>query len=423
MRVLALTNMYPPHHYGGYELSCRDVMARFRGRGHDVTVLTTTMRVAGVEDPVGEREEGVRRDLTFYWDDHVLLSPPLRRRLAIERANQRALAAALDDARPDVVSVWNMGALSLGLLTTLVKRDLPLVLNVCDEWPSYGPYLDAWTRLFRGHPLLGGVVARVARVPTAIPDVAAGAVTCFVSDAMRAKAIETSGWTFPDSTVVYSGIDRGDFPRQSGPVVDRSWRGRILYVGRLDDRKGIDTVVRALALLPDATLEIIGSGDAGYLASLHALIESLQVSSRVSFDVVPRADLAARYEAADVFVFPSTWAEPFGLVPVEAMACDTPVVATGTGGTGEFLANGRNALVFPPGDAPALASSIRRLADDPALRRRLVEAGRVTADELTVDRLADVLELWHLWAAGTPGVGRPAHRAPAATLLGARPPA
>src|ERR1051325_6404642 len=107
MRVLALSNMYPPHNYGGYELSCRDVMERFRSRGHDVTVLTTTVRVAGVAEDRGERARGVRRDLTFYWDDHRLLAPPLRERLRIERRNQDALRRVLEETSPGVVSVWN----------------------------------------------------------------------------------------------------------------------------------------------------------------------------------------------------------------------------------------------------------------------------------------------------------------------------
>jgi len=109
MRILALSNMYPPHHIGGYELSCRDVMDRLRARGHEITVLTTDMRISGVADPPDERAGGIRRELRFYWEDHRLVSPSLRRRLMIERSNQTALRSALEEANPDVVSVWNMG--------------------------------------------------------------------------------------------------------------------------------------------------------------------------------------------------------------------------------------------------------------------------------------------------------------------------
>src|SRR5438477_639297 len=129
VRILTLTNMYPPHLLGGYELSCWDVMRRFEARGHEVHVLTTDMRLGGVDEG---REQRVDRALRFYWDDHELLSPPLLTRLAIERHNQRQLRRLLESFQPDVVSVWNMGAMSLGLLTTLERRRLPLVVAVCD---------------------------------------------------------------------------------------------------------------------------------------------------------------------------------------------------------------------------------------------------------------------------------------------------
>jgi hypothetical protein len=98
-------------------------------------------------------------------------------------------------------------------------------------------------------------------------------------------------------------------------------------------------------------------------------------------------------------VFPSEWAEPFGLVPVEAMACDTPVIATRVGGSAEFLHAGVNCLAFPAGDHEALAVKVRQLADDTALRQRLVAAGRATVEVLDVERLADVMEAWHVYEA------------------------
>ena len=125
-----------------------------------------------------------------------------------------------------------------------------------------------------------------------------------------------------------------------------------------------------------------------------------------------RPELADAYRAADVMVFPSLWAEPFGLVPVEAMACGVPVVATGVGGSAEFLVDGGNALLYPPGDPAALAARLHQLATDPALRRRLVEGGGATAEELDVDRLTDVMELWHLYEAGGRVGDPPASRAP-----------
>jgi glycosyltransferase involved in cell wall biosynthesis len=131
----------------------------------------------------------------------------------------------------------------------------------------------------------------------------------------------------------------------------------------------------------------------------------------VHFGALEREQLPAEYRAADVMVFPSTWPEPFGLVPIEAMACGVPVVATGVGGSAEFLVHGENCLLVEPGDPVALAAAVRRLAGDPALRRTLVAHGLETARELDVERLADVMEAWHRYEAsgahGTPPAPRP----------------
>lgn len=422
MRILVITNMYPPHHLGGYELSCQDVMSRLRARGHEVTVLTTTTRLKGVSDPPDERANGVRRDLTFYWDDHRLVNPPLRRRLAIERANQRALRSALDEVQPDVVSVWAMGAMSLGLLTTLVEEGRSIVFAVCDDWLLYGPKLDAWTRLFRRHPVSARAVRRLTGVPTRVPDLSAAGAFCFVSEFTRRRAADLAQLHPDRSTVVYSGIDRRDFPPAAAE--QRPWRGRLVSVGRIDDRKGLDVAVDALRLLPeDTVLEIIGRGDDAYRARLADQVSAAGLGDRVHFDAAPRAQLPNRYRAADVLVFPVTWEEPFGLVPIEAMACGVPVVATGTGGSGEFLVHERNCLLVPPHDVAALATAVSRLRDDPTLRARLIANGLRLAEELTTDRLAEEFEAWHVAAAERFAQGQPHDRPAPLTAMSALDPA
>jgi glycogen synthase len=413
-RVLVLTSMYPPHHYGGYEHSCQDVVTELRRRGHDVRVLTTTHRRPGVPDPQDEPAAGgVFRRLEWYWQDHVILRPSARQALATERANQAVLLEHLEDFRPDVVSVWAMGAMSFGLLTTLAERQVPVLAYVCDEWPVYGPHVDGWARRFLGRRRRAAIARQLAGVPTAVPDLGPQFTWCFVSDTMRRVAQEKAAFDFGDTTVVWSGIDTDDFPLPTGPVRAKPWEWRLLYVGRIDPRKGIDTAIQALPLLdPNASLEVLGHGEASELARLRALAATLGVGERVHFGAAARSELRQHYADADVAVFPSRWREPFGLVPIEAMTCDTPVVATGTGGTGEFLADGVNALLHRPGDHEGLAAAVQRLAADPAVRKRLATAGRVTAAELTNDRLVDVLEAWHVAVASEFREGRPPDRPP-----------
>jgi glycosyltransferase involved in cell wall biosynthesis len=391
--------MYPPHALGGYEQSCRDVMVRMRRNGHRITVLTTTMRLPDVPD---DRDDDidVRRELRFYWDDHVLVSPPPRERLRIERHNQRVLERALRDVRPDVLSVWNMGAMSMGLVAALSASDVPTVYAVCDDWLLYGPQIDPWTSAWRRRRHLAPLAARLTRVPTTLPaDLGERGAFCFVSEWTRRRALEESRWTFPCSTVVYSGIDPSDF-RQRSADTPRHWQWRLLYVGRVEGRKGVETAIRALTHLPEeATLRVVGRAEPEHRRHLDQVISELGLAARVSFDVAARDELAAIYAGADVVLFPPVWDEPFGLVPVEAMACDTPVVASATGGSQEFLFDGVNCLCAERGDAASFAAAVRRLAADEQLRSQLVRAGRDTAADLTVDRLADVFENWHVAAA------------------------
>lgn len=408
MRILLLTNMYPPHHYGGYEQICRDVVERFRRGGHEVHVLTTTWKVPGVPDSPDEVD--IHRELSFYWDDHRLLSPPPLERLRRERHNHRVLDRMIATVQPDVVSIWHMGSMSLGLLTDLGRRGLPMVFVIADDWLIYGPRLDAWSRMFTERRQLGRIVESVTRTPALLPDLGRLGTFCFVSETTRRRAQTASRWTFPDAVVSPHGIDRADFPPLAAPPPDRDWQGNLLYVGRIDERKGISTVVDALALLPDTTLTVLGRGDNDYLSKLRAHAADTGVLDRITFDVVERHELAARYAASDAVVFPSIWDEPFGLVPLEAMACGTPVIGTGVGGSGEFMADGVNSVLFPARDSAALKEAVCRLATDPALRRRVVSGGLRTADTLTSDALADDLERWHLGAIDGFAHGRPSPR-------------
>jgi glycosyltransferase involved in cell wall biosynthesis len=133
-------------------------------------------------------------------------------------------------------------------------------------------------------------------------------------------------------------------------------------------------------------LTIVGEGDRAAEEAFNAHAERLGVSHRVRRKgFLTRSELPEAYDACDVVVFPVVWEEPWGLVPIEAMALGRPVVATGRGGSGEYLRDGDNALLFPAGDAVALAAAVQRLADEPALRARLREGGLATAPKHTED--------------------------------------
>ena len=285
------------------------------------------------------------------------LGPRRRQLAAVEARNHRALASVLRRFDPDVVSVWHMGGLSLSLLHQLRLRRRPTVLVVCDGWPLYAPPTD---------PLCLAGAAGGARPDGRHRRRRSAATRCAGgSRRRRRRASPTARWRGSASTRPTS---------HPVPVPPAAWRGRLLYVGRIDAEKGVFTLVRALAHLPpDTTLEVLGRGSPDALAELERLAATSGGADRITVAARPRHELAERYAAADAVVFPSEWEEPFGIVPLEAMASATPVVATGTGGSGEYLRDGVNCLLFPPGDPVALAERGRPAGGRPGAAGR---AGR-----------------------------------------------
>jgi len=387
--------MYPPHHQGGYEVIWRSAVEHLRARGHTARVLTTDHRETTPDASLPESDD-VHRELRWYWKDYEFPRLRLRELLDLERHNAAVFDRHLRELRPDVVAWWSMGGMSLSLLERARRAGLPALGVVIDDWPLYGPKVDQWTHTARRFPPLGWW----ARLP--VPRrLGRTAEWSFTSRLQRERVRRRLG--NPPERIDYPGVDRSHF-RAAPPHAE--WRGRLLYCGRLDRRKGVDMAVEALASLPGMTLRIVGVGEHAYVSELRDLAASLGVAERVELaGRVPRQELPAAYAAADAVVFPVRWDEPFGLVPLEAMAVGRPVVATGRGGSGEYLVRGENALVFErDAGAPALAESVRTLAADAELRAKLHAGGLATAERLSEQAYNEAIERRLLALAAQPNV-------------------
>ncbi len=379
MRILAVGNMYPPHHLGGYELVWQSVMRRARHYGHNVRILTSDYAKPSVG---GSEEPDVHRDLRWYWswERNEWVRLDAWGRLQLERGNARALRRHLDDFRPDVLSWWSMGAMSLGLIEQVQRRGIPSVLAVHDDWLVYGPRRDAWMRVWNGRRrLMAGPVARITGLPTAIHPERWGRF--LFNSRYTLESARRAGIEIGDYAVVHPGIET----RFLEPAPEHPWSWRLRYVGRIDQNKGLEAAVQALSRLPPtATLTMIGDGHPDYLDRLQVLSAEAGTAHRVVHEPFIEAhQLPAAYAEADAIVFPVRWKEPWGLVPLEAMGLGRPVIATARGGPKEYLVDGENALVVPPDDPSAIAEAVNRLANDPSLRSRLIEGGRRTAVQFT----------------------------------------
>lgn len=177
-------------------------------------------------------------------------------------------------------------------------------------------------------------------------------------------------------SVIPCGVDLERFTPH-GPVAPRGRRHRLLAIGRLVPRKGFDTAIRALAGLPGSELVIAGGPPAARLRDepearrLRRIAAECGVADRVKLlGAVPRGEVPALLRSAQV-VLCTPWYEPFGIVPLEAMASGVPVVASAVGGLTDTVLDGVTGVLVPPQDPDALADALLPLVKDRELRRQL----------------------------------------------------
>jgi glycosyltransferase involved in cell wall biosynthesis len=221
-----------------------------------------------------------------------------------------------------------------------------------------------------------------------------------VSDAVRRHL--TPGGRFRRRVVT---VHNGVADRPPAPMPDLHHRDRLLvaFVGRLNRWKGYGLFVRAVARLADRypTVDFVIAGDAPpgeewRVPELRRQLAAAGMSQRVRMLGFVE-DGASVAEAADVVVIPSTWPEPFGMVALEAMRAGRVVVAAAHGGVVELVEDGVSGILFPPGDADALAEAIAGALDDPMRRAAIGAAARARAlTEFSLDRMVDGVERVYL---------------------------
>jgi glycogen synthase len=406
MRLLFLSNYYPPFAIGGYEQWCHEVAVELISRGHDVRVLSSRASGNGRSSSV----EGVQvhRSLRLEVEGGVVEASVqlLRRRILGERANMEQVRQLIDDFRPDAGLIWGMWNVPHSV-PALVEQLLPgrVAYYFCDYWPSLAnAYLQHWqapaARWVTRWPksimasLFGATQAAQDR-----PSLRFEHPIC-VSQAVRSLLVQ-SGVPVKHARIVHGGIhvDSANNGSAHKRRADGSRGLSLLYLGRLVPEKGVHTAISALGSLPAesrdlVTLDIIGRGDARYERHLRALARELGPQQPVRFrGSVPPDQVSRIMPEYDALVFPSEWEEPFARTVLEGMAAGLTVIGTTTGGTGEVLVEGETGLTFPAGDAGALATQIHRLIREPELGRELARTatGRVE-QQFTVGRMVDEME-------------------------------
>jgi glycogen synthase len=398
MKILFVSNLYPPNVVGGYERLCADVAAAFVTRGHDVVVLTSCYG-ASVSRHAGQVVHQALRLLT---GDTIYsgFDGSDAQRAGINRANVTAAKQVIEQARPDAVYCWNLYGFDRSLLDALAATGVPLVLMLTDNWLLAAENPDFIGRYFRERVLAPHDRAATAPLPAVQLEMPFTAI--FGASYMR-HLYRLGGITFSQDAVVHNGVrqERPDGAQfQDRATTVRPGELNLLFAGRVVEIKGVHTTIEALpsvrrligSQIP-VRLTIVGDvQDEAYLLQLKSTAERLGCSDLVTFlPPVSENCLFELFQSHDIYLFPSLY-EPFSLTLILALAAGIPTIASRAGGNVEIVRDGQSGVLFERGDPEGLAGAVARLGADPALRERLSVGGRRVSATFTFARMVEGME-------------------------------
>ena len=375
MKILMISDLYPPFFVGGYEINCRDTVNSLTGRNHEVYVLASSW---GLEH--GQVQDNVFR-LLHYDPSNLNQKRPASKflnffinqknhiyRALISKKNYAITESVIRELKPDFVVVWHFGhitispalcAQDLGLTNFYRVEDDSLALTKLLLNERNNPLKD----LYRSWALNKRGIARLKTDHLIM-----------ISQAMKDYYTEAG---FPESAmkVIPSGLSpsilKAPGSRSCLPFAGKKEMIRLVFAGRLNPDKGPDIAIKAVARLKEISsrpvhLDLIGDGEPGYVETLVQLSARLGVNDRVSFPgKFTSEEVLEKFRSYDALLFPSRWQEPFGRVVIEAMSQGLPVIATRSGGVPEIITDQENGLLIPIDDPIALADLINLLLQDP----------------------------------------------------------
>ena len=412
MKILVVSNFFPPHFVGGAEIVAFQLAQALAARGHSVRVFAgDASRNQPGYDTTDDLHEGlpVRRVALTHKDFQAggndVAHPEV----------DALFGELLDTWRPDLVHAHHLLGLSLGIVRSAHARGVPVYMTLHDHWG----FCFNSTRITSAGQLCHDT-SRCATDCRAF--ITAGeqplplsfrqdyirwqlqAVTAFILPShYLANTYRAAGLPTDRVHVIPNGIDLQRFshpapaPRSAGTEA----RLRILFIGYMGPHKGVPQLLEALARLPGRRLQVdfVGAGHA--LSDYRrALAASAPAVSAKFWGRLPNADVAHRLAQADVLVLPSVCPENQPVSITEAMACGLPVVASRIGGIPELVEHQVTGLLATAGDAAALAACLQHYLDHPAQLAAHGAAARARIQAFALSAQVDQLEA--LFAAPVP---------------------
>ena len=407
MKILFLTNLYPPNVFGGYERLCYEVATGLQSRGHEVTVLTSSYGQYHGE----AYGHTVRRELFLFANEENIYGPfdcsPAQRE-EHEASNQRMFMDAIDTVKPHVLFVWNLYFFDNRLLSAIEKCSLPKMYLLTDNWmivmlnSQFIKNRCTNTTLDRDqkHDDFKHKLHRLIKPISRLFDhdsIVLNGRAIFSSKFMRDYYRDAGFYFKRGENICYHGVRFLHVPgvkRVSRIALEKTTIVRLLFAGRVVKTKGVHTAIEAVHEMRKRycnlriVLTIVGeTQDQEYCREIELLIDSLGLRELILFQpAVAESELFNLFQNHDIYLFPSLY-EPFSLTLIHALESGIPTIASDVGGNIEMINNEKTGLIFRAGDYNDLADKINMLITKSSLRERLSQRAVAHASKFTFNKM------------------------------------
>lgn len=381
MRIIFISNLYPPNALGGYERLCFSVAEALSCSGHEVGVLTSNYGDLSSDFP-GQQ---IWRELYLLASEGNIYQPFVaseERRKEINGFNIKTLDKVVNDFKPEIIFVWN-----------LYFFHTSLIEHIEGHYSGKTVYFltDNWLVSFYNSEFLGEFYSRFVfgtelefeAVQLAEPKKLRGRAI-FGSRFME-RFYKSAGLVFVSSKVIHNGVD---LPATTNQVVDRMHSVqygclKLLFAGRVVDIKGAETAIRALPMVIrefpniEVLLDIVGDcQDQPYKSKLDEIISENHLEENVHFYSPVAADqLFTLFQQHDIYLFPSLY-EPFALTLILALHAGIPTVSSNVGGNPEIIFDNETGVLFEKNNYQLMSERIIDLYKNPLKRMRISRQGR-----------------------------------------------
>jgi glycosyltransferase involved in cell wall biosynthesis len=392
LRILFLSNYFPPFYRGGYEINCKKVVDELISRGHQVRVITSKWMAAKNDD-----QEHVHRILHLhdYRDKSGLEKRTHQLRQAVtSHQDYFAVKKFCNQFRPDVAYIWNMSGLSLKPLSAISNASIPIVFDLGDYWLTRR--LDelskqaGWGRFLYRSFLHGGFNFDQIQIDHLLCN---GTI---LEQHYSDKGIDKTA-----IQIIPRGVENEMVLEKIGPI-DFENSISLIYVGRLVEEKGAHLAIEVISKLVELAqpksfqLDIVGSGPTEYCEKLQQMIDHYKLNESVTIKgQIPRKKLIHSLQNYHFLLVPTIWVEPFGGVVMEAMSQGLCVIASDRGGPAEIIAHEVDGILVRPEDPQAMADAVIQSIENPDLMERMRQAALEKVKTFYVfDKVADQIEAY-----------------------------